>query len=174
MSKEQKKAAKKAKKEAEEKAAKEAEDGNDSDDSDGFKVKVREATPEPADIPLTCRDCNAEFAFTVGEQDFFKQKGFTNQPVRCGDCKKAKKARFEGQDGGGGYGDAAPSKCYNCGGSGHMSRECPEPKKAANCYNCGQDGHMSRECPEPPKPRVCYAFQKGQCKFADTCKFAHE
>lgn len=43
------------------------------------------------DITLTCKDCSKEFVFTAGEQDFYAQKGFTNQPVRCADCRKARK-----------------------------------------------------------------------------------
>lgn len=42
---------------------------------------------EEGDEMLECRDCNAQFAFTVGEQEFFKQKGFDNKPTRCADCK---------------------------------------------------------------------------------------
>jgi len=42
---------------------------------------------EEGDEMLQCRDCNAEFAFTVGEQQFFKEKGFDNKPTRCGVCK---------------------------------------------------------------------------------------
>jgi len=30
--------------------------------------------------------------------------------------------------GGGGYGGGSDIKCYNCQGSGHMSRECTEPR----------------------------------------------
>ncbi len=44
------------------------------------------------DITLTCKDCGKEFVFTVGEQEFYQEKGFTNQPTRCIDCRKAKKA----------------------------------------------------------------------------------
>ncbi len=42
------------------------------------------------DITLTCKDCGAEFVFTAGEQQFYAEKGFTNQPVRCPACRKAK------------------------------------------------------------------------------------
>ncbi|NLC66544.1 MAG: cytochrome C551 [Clostridium sp.] len=43
------------------------------------------------DKTITCRDCGSEFTFTTGEQEFYKEKGFENDPVRCPDCRKAKK-----------------------------------------------------------------------------------
>lgn len=46
---------------------------------------------EYKDITLVCKDCSQEFVFTVGEQQFFAEKGFTNQPVRCPACRKARK-----------------------------------------------------------------------------------
>ncbi len=42
---------------------------------------------------LTCRDCGKEFAFTASEQAFFAEKGFTNAPGRCPECRAAKKAQ---------------------------------------------------------------------------------
>ena len=51
------------------------------------------------DKTLVCVDCGNEFIFTAGEQEFYKEKGFDNEPKRCLDCRKAKKAqsnrRFE-------------------------------------------------------------------------------
>ena len=44
-----------------------------------------------ADKTLTCRDCNNEFTFTEGEQAFYKEKGFENEPQRCPECRAAKK-----------------------------------------------------------------------------------
>ena len=44
-----------------------------------------------ADKTLTCRDCGSEFVFTEGEQEFYKEKGFENEPTRCPACRKAKK-----------------------------------------------------------------------------------
>ncbi len=43
------------------------------------------------DITITCKDCGTEFVFTAGEQQFYAEKGFTNQPVRCLACRKARK-----------------------------------------------------------------------------------
>lgn len=42
---------------------------------------------------ITCKDCGTEFTFTVGEQEFYAQKGFENDPVRCKECRIAKKTR---------------------------------------------------------------------------------
>lgn len=43
------------------------------------------------DKTLVCRDCGNEFTFTAGEQEFYEQKGFTNEPQRCRDCRQARK-----------------------------------------------------------------------------------
>ena len=40
---------------------------------------------------LTCRDCGEQFIFSVGEQEFYTQKGFQNEPARCGPCRRARK-----------------------------------------------------------------------------------
>jgi DNA-directed RNA polymerase subunit RPC12/RpoP len=46
-----------------------------------------------ADRNITCKDCGKEFVFTEGEQAFYKEKGFENDPVRCPECRKARKAQ---------------------------------------------------------------------------------
>ncbi len=46
------------------------------------------------DIKIVCKDCGNEFTFSAGEQEFYAQKGFTN-PVRCPECRKARKAARE-------------------------------------------------------------------------------
>ena len=56
-----------------------------------------------ADKTLTCRDCGTQFVFTTGEQEFYAQKGFTNEPTRCPNCRQARKQG--GGRSGGGYGD---------------------------------------------------------------------
>ncbi len=40
---------------------------------------------------LICRDCNQNFMFTVGEQEFFASRGFTNEPSRCPECRAERK-----------------------------------------------------------------------------------
>lgn len=39
------------------------------------------------DRVLICMDCSAEFVFTAGEQFFFHDKRFRNDPKRCKECK---------------------------------------------------------------------------------------
>ena len=44
------------------------------------------------DKKIICKDCGEEFTFTVGEQEFYAEKGFTNEPVRCKACRDKRKA----------------------------------------------------------------------------------
>ena len=39
------------------------------------------------DKTLTCRDCGAFFTFSASEQEFFAEKGYTNEPTRCPSCR---------------------------------------------------------------------------------------
>ena len=38
------------------------------------------------DKTLICKDCKQEFVFTAGEQEFYAEKGFVNEPQRCKAC----------------------------------------------------------------------------------------
>jgi CxxC-x17-CxxC domain-containing protein len=52
-----------------------------------FFRKTGEAAMEFLDRLLTCADCGGEFIFTAGEQLFFFDKQFKNDPKRCKPCK---------------------------------------------------------------------------------------
>jgi len=45
------------------------------------------------DKPIICNDCKDEFLFTEREQEFYKEKGFDNEPKRCPSCRKKRKQR---------------------------------------------------------------------------------
>jgi len=49
------------------------------------------------DKTIVCKDCGAEFVFTENEQNFYKEKGFENEPLRCVDCRRARKAARNNQ-----------------------------------------------------------------------------
>jgi len=44
------------------------------------------------DKTLVCKDCGNEFVFSAGEQEFYAEKGFQNEPTRCRNCRQARKA----------------------------------------------------------------------------------
>ncbi|MFL5701417.1 MAG: zinc-ribbon domain-containing protein, partial [Ktedonobacteraceae bacterium] len=68
------------------------------------------------DQTLYCRDCNQEFVFTSGEQEFYASRGLTNSPSRCPSCRAARKSqggdRFGGSRGGGNYREREPRQMY--------------------------------------------------------------
>ena len=43
------------------------------------------------DKTLKCKECGADFVFTAGEQEFYAEKGFQNEPLRCKECRISKK-----------------------------------------------------------------------------------
>ena len=48
---------------------------------------------ERKDKTIVCKDCGKEFVFTAGEQEFYAEKGLQNEPVRCKECRVARKER---------------------------------------------------------------------------------
>ena len=43
------------------------------------------------DKTLVCKECGQEFIFTAGEQEFYAERGFVNEPQRCKACRDARK-----------------------------------------------------------------------------------
>ena len=67
---------------------------------------------EYRDKVLKCVDCGAEFVFTAGEQMFFADKGFKNEPKRCKTCKAK---RTEGSGNSGTSRAETKTNCSQCG-----------------------------------------------------------
>ena len=92
------------------------------------------------DKSLTCRDCGREFSFTASEQEFFAQKGFTNEPGRCPECRAARKVRT---DGGSSYGSSFnrterqmyPAVCAQCGKETQVPFQ-PRDDRPVYCSDC--------------------------------------
>ena len=101
-----------------------------------------------ADKTLSCRDCNATFVFTSGEQEFYASRGFDNPPSRCPTCRAARKAERSNTFGpatyatGGGY-SAAPRRelfittCASCNGEARVPFQ-PRGDKPVYCSDCFQ------------------------------------
>ena len=66
------------------------------------------------DKVLKCADCGAEFVFTAGEQMFYADKGFKNEPKRCKACK-ANRAQGTGNGSGSVQRVETKTVCSQCG-----------------------------------------------------------
>ncbi|KXG76598.1 zinc-ribbon domain-containing protein [Thermotalea metallivorans] len=53
------------------------------------------------DKQIVCKDCGTEFTFTTGEQQFYAEKGFDNEPKKCKDCRQKAKRSFSKPNNGG-------------------------------------------------------------------------
>jgi CxxC-x17-CxxC domain-containing protein len=49
---------------------------------------------EYRDKSLVCVECHQSFIWTAGEQLFYADKNFKNEPKRCKDCKTKRNARM--------------------------------------------------------------------------------
>ncbi|MHB0914028.1 MAG: zinc-ribbon domain containing protein [Armatimonadota bacterium] len=92
---------------------------------------------EYQDKTLNCRDCGAEFTFTAGEQEFHAEKGFTNTPVRCRDCRSRRKTGGGGGGYGGGEREMHTAICSSCGKEARVPF-VPRGDKPVYCSDCFQ------------------------------------
>lgn len=92
------------------------------------------------DQQLTCRDCGKQFTWTASEQEFYAQKGFQNAPVRCPDCRAAKKQRM-GDHRGGGERQSFEITCANCGKKDTVPFQ-PRGDRPVLCRDCFKSGRQ--------------------------------
>ena len=62
------------------------------------------------DKTLVCKECGKEFVFTAGEQEFYAERGFQNEPQRCKACRDARKNAARGPR------EFFTATCAACGG----------------------------------------------------------
>jgi CxxC-x17-CxxC domain-containing protein len=97
------------------------------------------------DRELTCSDCGETFVFSARDQEFFESKGF-QEPKRCPQCRRARKAQ---RNGGGGYGGGERKEheviCAECG---KLTTVPFEPRGDRPVY--------CRECFDARRPRGRY------------------
>lgn len=123
------------------------------------------------DKNLTCRDCSAQFVFTAGEQEFYAQKGFANEPTRCQNCRQARKSQRNSssfdRDSGSSYGGGRDS--YGGGRDsygGGRSERAPREMHTTTCSSCGQPAQVPF-VPRGDAPvycRDCYQSQRGNSR----------
>jgi CxxC-x17-CxxC domain-containing protein len=113
------------------------------------------------DRTLQCRDCGNEFTFTTGEQQFYAERGLTNQPGRCPDCREAAKGSrgggrggYSGGGGGRGYGGGGGGGGYS-GGGGYGSRDSGTREMFnVTCADCGKETQVPFS-PRGDRPVYC-------------------
>ena len=75
------------------------------------------------DKTLVCKECGNEFIFSAGEQEFYAEKGFVNEPQRCKSCRDARKrVMYTGV-------------CATCGGEAKIPFE-PKDGRPVYCSEC--------------------------------------
>ncbi len=80
---------------------------------------------------ISCQDCGCDFIFTVGEQEFYKEKGFENEPKRCPDCRKSRKNSRSGREGR----QLFTVTCEECGCDTQVPFE-PRQGRPVYCRSC--------------------------------------
>lgn len=107
------------------------------------------------DKTLTCSDCNNPFTFSAEEQEQFQERGYTNEPKRCPECRQARKAdRFSnGGDRSNSYGNrnyssfssrqTFPATCSDCGKATNVPFE-PRQGRPVYCSDCYRKVRNSR------------------------------
>jgi hypothetical protein len=63
---------------------------SDTSQSDSKTLPQSDQSKELKNITYKCRDCNSDFVFTVGEQEFHIKRGFKEHPKSCKRCKLQK------------------------------------------------------------------------------------
>jgi CxxC-x17-CxxC domain-containing protein len=86
------------------------------------------------DRELTCVECNATFVFTASEQEFHAEKGFSNDPKRCPDCRAARKAASRDR-GFGGQREMFDAVCSACGKDTKVPFQ-PRNDRPVYCREC--------------------------------------
>lgn len=87
-----------------------------------------------ADKTLVCRDCEVEFIFSAGEQEFYQSRGLENEPGRCPDCRRARRQSRSG------YSNSRPREmtsviCADCGTETEVPFQ-PRNGRPVYCDDC--------------------------------------
>ena len=81
------------------------------------------------DKTLVCKDCGKEFTFTAGEQAFYAERGFENEPQRCKPCRDARKNQAKGTK------EYFTTTCANCGKEAKVPFR-PREDRPVLCSEC--------------------------------------
>ena len=95
----------------------------------GQTINRREVNTMYEDKTLVCKECGNEFIFTAGEQAFYAERDFKNEPQRCKPCRDARKNNARGPR------EFFTATCANCGGEARIPFQ-PKADKPVYCSVC--------------------------------------
>ena len=81
------------------------------------------------DKTLACKDCGADFVFTSGEQEFYAEKGFQNEPTRCKECRVQRKSSIRQSR------EMHTATCAECGSEAKVPFK-PRDDRPILCSEC--------------------------------------
>jgi CxxC-x17-CxxC domain-containing protein len=106
---------------------------------------------EHSDKVLKCIDCGQEFIFTAGEQLFFQDRQFKNDPKRCKACKTKRTGQFSSNRSGGTRLETR-TKCSQCGTETTVPFKPTQgrPVLCRECFQSRRSGVPGRQSPGLP------------------------
>ena len=81
------------------------------------------------DKTLVCKECGKEFVFTAGEQEFYAEKEFKNEPQRCKECRNNRKQALRANR------EMYEATCAGCGGVAKVPFQ-PKDGRPVYCSEC--------------------------------------
>jgi CxxC-x17-CxxC domain-containing protein len=92
------------------------------------------------DRTLTCQDCNQSFTFSADDQQYHREKGYTNEPKRCPSCRQNRRSNGSGYGSSyaGGYGSRREMHdvvCAQCGKDTQVPFR-PSGDRPVYCSDC--------------------------------------
>lgn len=136
------------------------------------------------DKTIVCRDCGRDFVHTAAEQEFFRERGFMNEPKSCRECRHRRKSQ-RSERGPGGRDSYArrgpPGRSMSSPPPPPRAQPVPVPvgpteeseggeTKIAICGRCGRDTQLAHT-PSPLRPvycRECYDEWRAESDAGET------
>ena len=81
------------------------------------------------DKTLVCNECGQEFVFSAGEQEFYAERGFQNEPKKCKACRAARKDATRAPR------ELFTAVCAECGGEAKIPFQ-PSDDRPVYCSEC--------------------------------------
>jgi len=103
------------------------------------------------DKQIICEDCSKEFTHTVEDQKRYAERGFTEAPKRCRECRQARKERSAAQQTHGGEARRPGGRDRRAGGSSRGFQGGHRPRRDFPSQGGSSPGHHHGGSDRPPR-----------------------